>query len=143
MTEGYTREESKEMLKKMQMEHHFYNVIDDLDTIGSDDLRVFLDETPDFFPDCILHFCRKCDCMTGFVGYRNNGEDHSTYVLATMLGDTPSIMFRKIYQCSCGREFITVTGVFEQVGFNLEYGFHPINYEEYLKKNSGDESNVS
>ena len=133
MDDGYTKEELKEMMKRMQETHHFYNVIDDLDTLCTDNVHVFLDVDKSYMPDVILHYCRKCNEITGFEAY-NSGEQPSTYVLETVINGTPMIMMRKIYVCGCGREFITTTMVLERVGFNLEYGFHPINYEEYYKK---------
>lgn len=133
MTEGYTKEDLKRMLKQMQETHHFYNVLDDLDTICTDDVHVFLDEDKNFMPDTVLHYCRKCNEITGFSAY-NSGSQPSTYVLDTVINGLPMIMFRKIYVCGCGREFLSVTSVFEQVGYNAEYGFRPINYEQYYKK---------
>ena len=133
MTEGYTKEELKEMMKQMQETHHFYNVLDDLDTVCTDDVRIFLDHDDSYMPDVILHYCRKCDEITGFEAY-STSEQPSTYMLETVINNTPSIMMRKIYACGCKREFITVTMVLERVGFDLEYGYHPIDYAKYLNK---------
>lgn len=69
MTEGYTKEELKEMMKQMQETHHFYNVLDDLDTVCTDDVRIFLDHDDSYMPDVILHYCRKCDEIMGFEAY--------------------------------------------------------------------------
>ena len=127
----------KELIKNTELLHNYYNCLDDLQTIGSEDVRVWLDESEDFLPDTISHYCRKCECVMTFYSYGTRQVDQSTYVMCDVINEQPVIMMRKIYKCSCGREYVTVTQFFEEVGGDVSYGYHPIMFapkNEQLKK---------
>ena len=125
-----------EMLKKMgkvQLLHNYYNVLDDINEWCDDKAQIIWDEGEKFMPGTISYYCRKCQCMMTFYSYSTNHEDKSTYLLFDVINDQPMITFRKIYKCSCGREFVTVTQFFEQVGSNTNYGFNPIIYKSNIE----------
>lgn len=125
----------KESIKRKELLHNYYNCLDDLQTIGSNNVRAWLDESDEFEPDTITHYCRKCECNSTFYSYASKNVDQSTYVMCDVINDLPIIMMRKIYKCSCGREYVTVTQFFEQVGADVSYGYHPI---MYVNKNEID-----
>lgn len=115
--------------EKDVLKNDYLNVLNDIRTLGDENQDVFWDESYNFLPGTIKYHCRKCGCDMIFHGYRTGDADRSTYIKMDMIGDQPVIMFKKIYRCSCGREFITVSQYFERVGSDVSYGFHPIVYE--------------
>lgn len=115
-----------------QILRDYKNKIDDYMTLGSDDLEVWEDWEKDFMPNTIMHYCPKCEEEMGFIGAHDRHTDMSTYILFTVINGLPTILIKKIYQCSwCGYR-ITASSIFEQVGHNIENGDHPILFSKYM-----------
>lgn len=122
------------MIQKMKQNvADFANKIDDWNTLGDDDMNVFEEWDPEYMPDTIVLKCKGCGLVRRFVGKRSKTTDTSTYVLFTMINDKPTIMIRKIYECSWCKHRVTVTSIFEEVGHTQEEGDHPIIFSKYMQ----------
>lgn len=85
-----------------------------------------------------MHYCKKCGKEIGFISAQDRHIDMSTSILFDVIADKPTIVIKKIYQCSwCGTK-ITTTTILEEVGYFTEDGAKPLQFNDiFNKKNEG------